>query len=331
MKTKSEKFVDRRKPQWKSLRNILLAIRTGSYKSLTDSQIGEFPRLYRQICTDLAEAKMLKLSPDVLTYLNNLVGQAHRYLYGLPMISGSQVKLFFTRTLPGILKDCVHYVSASAILFLLPTIISFIVTCQQPEYARFVIPGIILEQMEASYKTEIDHKMGVGTGAFAASFYIQHNTTIAFFSFASGVLFGIGTIYFLVYNGIAIGAIAGYINASGYGENFWNFVCAHSVMELTGLIIAGAAGLLLGFSIIKAHKYYRGEWLKLQKVRILTLLCPSVFLLFIAALIEGNISPRGFPFGVKAIVAIISACILVYYFVILPQSHSKNQIEKNEE
>ncbi|MBN2534089.1 MAG: stage II sporulation protein M [Spirochaetales bacterium] len=324
MKTKSELFVEQRKPQWKSLRNILLIIRKGSYKALADDQISEFPRLYRQICTDLAEAKMLKLSPDVINYLNNLVGQAHRYLYGLPMIPGSQVKHFFTYDLPGILTNCGKYVCASAILFLLPTIVSYVVIYREPGYARFVMPEIVLEQMEASYQSEINSSAGPGTGAYKASFYIQHNTTIAFFSFAAGVLLGIGTIFFLVYNGIAIGTIAGYINALGYGANFWNFVCAHSVMELTGLIIAGAAGLLLGFSIIKANKYYRREWLKLQKVRILTLLCPSVFLLAIAAIIEGNISPTNLPFGIKVIVAIASACALLYYFVIMPRSHKEN-------
>lgn len=323
MRTKSEKFVDQRKPYWKSLRDILLTIRRGSYKTLSDSQVNEFPRLYRQVCTDLAEAKMLKLSPDVLTYLNNLVGQAHRYLYGLPLLSGSQVKLFFTRTLPGILIECAQFVCASAILFLLPAIISYVVTFRQPDYARYVMPEIVLEQMEANYKNEINSKRGPGTGAYAASFYIQHNTTIAFFSFASGVFLGAGTIYFLIYNGVAIGSIAGYINALGYGGNFWNFVCAHSVMELSGLIIAGAAGLLLGFSIIKANKYYRREWLKLQKVKILTLLCPAVILLAIAAIIEGNISPSGLPFAFKALVAILSACVLFYYFVILPRKHKR--------
>jgi len=323
MKTKSEKFVDQRRAQWKSLRNILLTIRKGSYKSLSESQITGFPRLYRQICTDLAEAEMLQLSPDVLDYLNNLVGQAHRYLYGLPTVSGSQIKNFFLSTLPTILAQCWQYVCASAILFFLPLIISFIVVYRQPEYAKRVMPVQVLEQMEASYKEEINSKQGAGIGAFKASYYIQHNTTIAFFSFAAGVLLGIGTIYFLIYNGIAIGTIAGYITSLGYGTNFWNFVCAHSVAELSGLVIAGAAGLLLGFSIIKANKYQRGDWLKFQKVKILTLLCPSVFLLATAAIIEGNISPSGIPFHVKAVIALISAGILLYYFFIFPNSRKK--------
>jgi uncharacterized membrane protein SpoIIM required for sporulation len=331
MKTKSEQFVEERKSEWKALRVILLSIRKGSRKSLSDSQVSQFPGLYRQICTDLAEAKMLELSPDVLDYLNNLVGQAHQYLYNMPVISWTQVKHFFTHTLPNILRDCIQYVAASAVLFLLPGIISFFVIFREPGYAQYVMPRAVLEQMEASYESEINGNRGPGTGAFAASYYIQHNTTIAFFSFAAGVLLGIGTIFFLVYNGIAIGSIAGYINALGYGENFWNFVCAHSVMELSGLIIAGAAGLLLGFSLIKANKYYRREWLKLQKERILILLCPSVFLLALAAIIEGNISPSSLPFWVKAAVALFSGCIVLYYFIIIPYKQRKNQLTRDEE
>ena len=253
-----------------------------------------------------------------LDYLNNLVGQAHRYLYGLPTVSGSQVKHFFIDTFPGILLQCWQYIAASAILFFLPLVISLLVTYRNPDYARYVMPKQVLEQMEISYEKEVNRQGGIGTGTFAASYYIQHNTTIALLSFATGILFGIGTVYFLIYNGVAIGAIAGYINALGYGGNFWNFVCAHSVMELTGLVIAGAAGLLLGFSIIKANKYKRRDWLKLQKVKILTLLSPGVILLAIAAVIEGNISPSGLPFAVKAAIALFSTGILIYYFVIVP-------------
>ncbi|MBN2444203.1 MAG: stage II sporulation protein M [Spirochaetales bacterium] len=330
MKTKSEAFVYERTSRWRALRSILLTIRKGSYKSLTDEQISEFPRLYRQLCTDLAEARMLKLSPDVLTYLNNLVGEAHLNLYSFPPITGAQVKHFFTSSLPRILIESRKYVIASAILFFLPLVISLVVTYRHPEYARFIMPGEVLEQMESSYQQEIDREGGIGTGAYASSYYIQHNTTIAFFSFAAGVLLGIGTVFFLIYNGIAIGTIAGYITGLGYGENFLNFVCGHSVMELTGLVIAGAAGLLLGFSIIKANKYNRRDWLKLQKERILTLLCPSVFLLACAALIEGNISPTNLPLGIKAFVALLSAGFLIYYFGIIPYLKWKEQSHNDE-
>jgi uncharacterized membrane protein SpoIIM required for sporulation len=325
MKTKSERFVEEKRAQWRKLRNMLEAMKK-SYKELSEEEMHEFPRLYRLLCADLAEARMLKLSPDVLNYLNNLVGQAHRFLYSFPPVTSVQVMRFIRKDLPATLLINWRFVLASALFFFISFFVSYFVIYRNPQLAHLVMPQQVLDSMEASYSAEIQHDSNVGMGTAAASFYIQHNISIAFCSFAAGVLIGIGTIFFLVYNGIALGTIAGYINALGYGANFWAFVTAHSVMELTGLVIAGAAGLLLGYSILSGNRYYRKDWLKIQKNNILTLLAPCVFLLAIAAIIEGNISPSPLPYTVKAAVAICSLVGLLFYFVFIPMSGSKEDM-----
>ena len=331
MKTRSERFVEERRERWNNLRQILLLIRRRSFEDLTREQVMEFPRLYRLLCSDLAEARMLKLSPDVQDYLNNLVAQAHRFLYSFPPVEKGKAGAFFRKTLPGVLGKYRQFVLTSAILFFGSFFITFVVTMNTPSLARLIMPGSVLEQMESSYESSIGRDGGVGTGAFAASFYIQHNITIAFFSFASGVLLGLGTVYFLVYNGIALGAVAGYINALGYGANFWNFVTAHSVMELSGLVVAGAAGLFMGYSILRARRYYRTDWLRIVKGEILTLLLPAIIMLAIAALIEGNISPSRLPYPVKAGTAIVSACAIIIYFVYLPIAQKRRGGENDGE
>jgi uncharacterized membrane protein SpoIIM required for sporulation len=325
MKTKSERFVEEKRQQWRKLRNMLEVMKK-SYQDLSEEEMHEFPRLYRLLCADLAEARMLKLSPDVLNYLNSLVGEAHRFLYSFPPVTLAQVRYFFREKLPATLLYNWRFFLASAFFFFISFFVSYFVIYKNPQFAHFIMPQQVLDSMEASYSTEIERDGSVGIGTAAASFYIQHNISIAFCSFAAGVLIGIGTIFFLVYNGIALGTIAGYINALGYGAHFWAFVTAHSVMELTGLVIAGAAGLLLGYSIISGNKYYRKDWLKIQKNNILTLLTPCIFLLTIAAIIEGNISPSPLPYPIKAGIAICSLVALVFYFIFIPTTRSKEDM-----
>lgn len=324
VQTLSERFVSEKRTYWMQLRIILLKIRKSSYHSLTEAEIENFARLYRLACADLARARTLKLSPDVIDYLNNIVGQAHSYLYSFKPVRLSQVKKFFTQILPAVIRQNRYFMLLSALFFFLPYAITFIFCCSDPDTAPLLVPQRLLSQIAESYKSELSSARGVGMSTFALSFYMQHNITIAFFSFAGGVLAGLGTIYFLVYNGITLGAITGYITALGYGDNLLAFITAHSVMELCGLVTAGAAGLLLGYSIIKASKFYKKDQLGKQRNTIFYLVCAAALMLVCAAAIEGGISPQPLFYGFKLAIALTSVGLLVYYFCFLPfNQHSK--------
>ena len=67
---------------------------------------------------------------------------------------------------------------------------------------------------------------------------------IAVSSNAAGLLFGLGSVLFLIFNGLIIGAICGHLTEIGYGQTFWSFVIGHGAFELTAIALAGAAGLL---------------------------------------------------------------------------------------
>lgn len=316
--TKSEKFVQAKKGQWEKLHHILLALNNKGFGSLSQEEILAFPRIYRLTCADLAEAKMLRLSPDVLDYLNQLVGQAHKFLYSFPPLQKWEVKNFFLAQLPFVILKNWTFVALSALLFFGSYGITYAIVNQNPSIASRIVPQSTLYQMEESYRETINEKRSLSAKNFMVSFYIQNNISIAFASFALGVLLGIGTIYILIYNGIFLGAITGYIFGLGYGKNFISFITAHSAAELTGLVLAGAAGLALGFSIIKATRYYRREWLGLQRRNIFTLVAAAGFLILMAALIEGLISPSLIPYQYKACAAIISMLLIIGYFLIWP-------------
>lgn len=318
-KTKSERFVLAKKEQWEKLHHIVLLLSKKGYTSLSPEDILAFPRIYRLICADLAEAKMLQLSPDVLDYLNQLIGQAHKFLYSFPPLRRSQIKTFFSERLPFIMLKNWMFLLISALIFFSSYAITFGIVIQNPSVAGIVVPQSTLHQMEEAYSEEISEERSFTLKNFMVSFYIQNNISIAFASFALGVLLGIGTIYVLIYNGVFLGAITGYLVAGGKGRNLLHFVTAHSITELTGLVLAGAAGLALGFSIIKATRYYRKEWMAFQRKNIFTLIAASGFLLLIAALIEGLISPSLIPYTIKVNTAILSLLFIIGYFFIWPR------------
>ncbi len=117
-------------------------------------------------------------------------------------------------------------------------------------------------------------------------YYVMHNIGIAFQTFAAGLLFGLGSVFFLIFNGLIIGAISGHLTEIGYGQTFWSFVIGHGAFELTAIALAGAAGLQLGWALIAPGQLTRSESLRLAARESVQLLCGVIVFLLIAAFIE---------------------------------------------
>lgn len=117
-------------------------------------------------------------------------------------------------------------------------------------------------------------------------YYVMHNIGIAFQTFAAGLLFGLGSVFFLIFNGLIIGAVSGHLTEIGYGQTFWSFVVGHGAFELTAIALAGAAGLQLGWALISPGRLTRGESLRLAAHKSVQLLCGVMVFLLIAAFIE---------------------------------------------
>jgi uncharacterized membrane protein SpoIIM required for sporulation len=124
---------------------------------------------------------------------------------------------------------------------------------------------------------------------------VQHNVGIALQCFARGILFGVGTICTLLYNGIAIGAVGGYVVARGHGEKFLSFVVSHGSFELTAIAVAGGAGLMLGDALVHPGNRTRLEALRVQGLEAVQIAGGAAVMLVVAALIEGFWSPAPIP------------------------------------
>ena len=126
-------------------------------------------------------------------------------------------------------------------------------------------------------------------------YYIMHNIGIAFQTFASGLLFGLGSVFFLMFNGLMIGAVAGHLTYVGNGQTFWSFVIGHGAFELSAIALAGAAGLKLGWALVAPGRLPRTEALRLAARKSVLLVCGVMLFLLIAAFIEAYWSSMTAP------------------------------------
>jgi uncharacterized membrane protein SpoIIM required for sporulation len=139
----------------------------------------------------------------------------------------------------------------------------------------------------------------------------------------SGLAFGLGSVFYLVSNGVFLGAIAGYLTQVGFGEPFWSFVSGHSAMELVAIVISGAAGLRLGGALV-------APGLRSRKAALVAAAQPAVRLMYgaagmflVAAFIEAFWSPlTSFPPVTKYLVGSILWLVVAGYFLLAGRSRA---------
>jgi uncharacterized membrane protein SpoIIM required for sporulation len=117
-------------------------------------------------------------------------------------------------------------------------------------------------------------------------FYISNNIGVSFRTFASGLAYGVGSIFFLFYNGLIFGAVAGHLTNVGFTETFFTFVIAHGSFELTAIVISGAAGIKMGYNLLNPGNRTRLDALKQAGAIAIRLVYGVIVMLVIAAFIE---------------------------------------------
>ena len=173
-----------------------------------------------------------------------------------------------------------------------------------------------MEEMYGGQEEQLSHlRAEHGSNFMMFGFYIQNNVGIDFQIFAGGIAACIGTIFFLVYNGIHIGAAAGYVHYACNPESFWTFVAGHSSFELLGMVVAGMAGMRLGLGILKPGRLPRGRAIAEAGKRALPLLYGAAVMTALAAVVEGFWSAQPIAANIKYGVGITFWVLHVAYFL----------------
>lgn len=300
-----------REPAWQELDQLLTQRR---WRHGTAADISRGATLYRQVCRDLSRAAQLGLPPDVVAYLDSLVSRAHSAFYGnAGVVWRKWTTLLFWR-FPREVRRNWAGLTLSAGLFLVPLVVTLLRSAQSQAFAAQMLPIEMLEGMAEAYSGDLSEGRSTDANAAMAGFYVYNNVGIAFRCFASGILFGLGSAFFLVYNGAVTGAVVGYVTGSGAGTNILTFVCGHAPLELTAIVIAGGAGLQMGWTLLDTDGIGRLAAVWRERAAILAQVLGAAAMLLLAALVEGFWSPSPAPAEVKWAVGGV-VCLLTMAFL----------------
>jgi uncharacterized membrane protein SpoIIM required for sporulation len=217
-----------------------------------------------------------------------------------------------TREFPRALRRNAGLFALACLLFYVPFFLTLVQTWKDQDAHLGILPIEMLEQMAQAYAKEPTGRAG-GDNALMAGFYVFNNVGIAFRCFATGILFGLGSAFFLVYNGAVTGAVFGHVIRTGGGLNILTFVAGHAPLELTAIVISGAAGLEMGRALVVTDGRTRLGSLWAERYGILAQIVGAAVMLLLAAAIEGFWSPSAAPARVKWIVGgVVMALVALY-------------------
>ena len=265
----------------------MLAAMEGTAGSSDD--ISQFPGHYRRMCHYLSLARERQYSAHLVDKLNNLVLRGHQQLYRRKVHLLHSMIRFVVADFPAIVRQQWRYCLIAAALFYLPGAILCAFTLLFPELVYSIASAESVIELESMYDPAAAHigRFRDADSDFAMfGFYIQNNIGIGFRTFAGGILFGIGSLFFLLYNGLIFGAFSAHIINLDFGSTFFSFVVGHAAFELTAIVLSGAAGLKLGFAMIAPGRYPRWQAVKNAAGTAIKIIYGVILMLLIAAFIE---------------------------------------------
>lgn len=321
---KEIQFIEKRQAEWQAWDRYLNASRRtkkGASEALDDTlTLKQLPAGFRRISRDLALARDRQYSAPLIEALHRRVLAAHQVIYGAGSASSSSILDFISKDFPRLVREEWRCVLLSALLFFIPLLLCIIILQHYPDGIYYLISPEQAEQYQEMYSPTAEH---LGRPRSASSqwmmwgHYIANNVRIDFQCFAGGIAFGVGAVFFMLYNGLMIGAVAGHLTQLGYIETFWGFVVGHGAFELIGAVLSGAAGLKIGHALIAPGQRSRVAALKENAQIAIRLLYGAAALTFMAAFIEAFWSPlRSLPFTLKILVGVVLWGVTLAYLLL---------------
>lgn len=279
-----------------------------------------FTALYRRACGHLAIARARSYPAHLVDRLEHVTEQCHQLIYHRRGFSARRLMRVMLDEFPAAVRANAGYVAAATALFLLPALALGVLVYLRPELILSVVSAETASEFDSMYSKSaesIGRLRSVDTDWMMFGHYIRHNIGVAFQCFAGGLFAGIGSIFFLAFNGAFSGALAGYLTSRGLSQTFYSFIVTHSAFEITAIVLAGAAGLRIGHALLSPGRQTRVAALVVASRESVILLYGLTAMLVIAAAIEAFWSSASWlPPAIKYGVAALCWTAVISYFAL---------------
>ncbi len=301
------KFIDKNIERWKT------------YLHESDDP-DEKANRFVHLIDDLGYAKTFYPKSKTTQFLNGIAARQFQSLYQHKKRNHGRLYTFWKYELPLMFSKYHKVYLFTLAFFVLFTILGMVATAKDPDMLRRIVGNEYVDMTEENIAK--GDPFGVYKGSNEVGMFIRiasNNIQVSFLTFAAGILAGIGTLYFLFTNAMMLGSFQYYFFTKGLGWKSVLVIWIHGTIEISSIVIAGTAGLVLGNSLLFPGTYKRIDSLKhgaRDAVKIVIGLVPFFLL---AAFFEGFVTRHTeMPIWLSLPILILSFLLILWYFVIYP-------------
>ena len=296
-----ERFEAQRGPDWVRL-DALLARGAGrrGRRRLGAAGVLELGALYRGAAADLAYARRRFPGDPVVARLEGLVLRGRGAVYGRTGRRGS-VRAFFARGYWRRLAERPEMIALAWALLLLPAVAGAVWGLVDPGAAVGLVPA---DFADAADPPAEGRDFGAGEGSVFATQVLINNIQVTLAAFVGGLLFGVGTVFALVFNGLLLGTIGGLAFGAGNGEAFIRLISSHGPLELSCIVVGGVAGLRLGHAMLVPGSRTRLRSLQHEARRSVELALGTAPWLVLCGFLEGLATGPELPLPVQVAIGL---------------------------
>lgn len=292
--------------------------KTYQYEPTSDPD--EMAQRFTELVNDLGYSRTFYPHSKVTEYLNRLASGIYLGIYKNKKEESSRIVRFWKTELPLIVRKHHRELLYSLVIFLVFALMAAFSASHDQHFVRGVLGDRYVEMTEENIAK--GDPFGVYKSQNALSMFLWiavHNVQVAFLIFVSGIFACLGTVWFLFKNGVMLGSFQYYFFAKGLGWKSVLVIWIHGTLEISSFIIAGAAGILLGKSLLFPGTYKRLPSVKQGAKDGVQLMIGLVPVFIMAAFLEGFVTRySGMPVWLSLFILTVSLAFIIWYFIIYP-------------
>jgi uncharacterized membrane protein SpoIIM required for sporulation len=317
-----DRFIARNAHTWARLEELSSRAGRGR-RRLAPAEVDELVDMYQRVSSHLSHARVAYRDPALTGRLTRLVSRSNGVIYASRGRTLGAVRDFFAWRFPAAVWQSGRFVAASAALLLVPAVAIGAWMATSDEALEASAPDAVRE----AYLNEDfeDYYSSEPATQFATEVTVN-NIQVAITAFASGVLLCVPAALLLAFNGAYLGFAGGLFADAGELGKFFGLILPHGLLELTAVVIAGGAGLRLGWAVIAPGDRSRGQALGDEARRAGVIALGLVLAFVVAGLIEGFITGRGVPTGLRVGIGVAAEAAFVVWIVVQGRAASARGI-----
>ena len=331
LELKSHRFRTEREADWRRLEALLARVERRSASSLSYEEMVALPALYRHALSSLSVARAISLDQSVVEYLEALCTRAYFFVYGPRSTLLERLGGFFARAWPAAVKALWRETLVSAALTVLGALAGYLLVMHDTDWFFSFVPQGLAGGRDPSAATEFLRKTLYDDGgrrglSMLAAYLFTHNAGIAILAFALGFALCVPTVMLVTYNGCMMGAFYALYVQHGLGFQLGGWMMIHGVTEISAVILAGAAGFRIGWTVAFPGSKSRVDALGDAGRQAATVMGGVVVMLIVAGLLEGFARQLIKDDLIRYAVALTSAVVWgVYFYAPRPREPAHGQ------